>query len=441
MATLCSPETMMSDPVITCPSCHTEIKLNESLAAPLLEATRAEYEKKLKAKETDFASREGTLKARETALSQAQETLDAQVAEKLRQERAKIAQEEARKAKLAMGEELDQKKKQLEEFEVILKDKDSKLAVAQKSEAAYLQKQRALDDAKRELELTIEKRIQGGLAEAREQAKKEAEDGLKLKVAERDSTIQALMKKLEEAQQRAEQGSQQLQGDVQEVELRTLLTASFPTDSIEPVPKGEFGGDVIHRVNGPLAQPCGTILWESKRTKTWSDGWLAKLRDDQRAAKADIAVIVTQTLPKGVVCFTQLEGVWITNPQTAMPVAMTFRSMLLEVALARGATEGQQTKMEMIYEYLTGSRFRHRVQAIVEAFTTLREDLDKERKAIMKQWAKREEQLTRVMTATVGMYGDLQGIAGSKLSEIEGLSLRSLDAGEVESINAQNHSE
>ena len=420
---------MMSDPVITCPSCKSEIKLNESLAAPLLEATRVEYEKKLKSKETDFATREAALKTRESALSEARETIDAEVAEKLRHERGKIAQEEGRKAKLALGEELDKKNKELAEFEGILKDKDVKLGEAQQAQAEFLQKTRALDDAKRELELNVEKRIQGGLAEARDQAKQEAEDGMKLKVAERDSTIQALMKKLDEAQRRAEQGSQQLQGDVQEVELRSLLAANFPSDSIEPVPKGEFGGDVIHRVNGPLAQPCGTILWESKRTKAWSDGWLAKLRDDQRTAKADIAVIVTQTLPKGVACFTQMEGVWITNPQSAIPVAMTFRSMLMEVALARGVSDGQQTKMEIIYEYLTGPRFRHRVQAIVEAFTSLREDLDKERKAIMKQWSKREEQLTRVMTATVGMYGDLQGIAGQSLVEIEGLDLVVLSDG------------
>ena len=413
---------MMSDPVITCPSCKTEIKLNESLAAPLLEATRAVYESKLKLMGADFATKEAALKTREAALSQAQETIDAQVAEKLREERVKITQEEAKKAKLALGDELAKKTKALEEYEVIFKDKDEKLAEAQKAQAEFLKKTRELDDAKRELELNVEKRIQAGLDEVRN----DAEEGMKLKVAERDSTIKALMTKLEEAQKRAEQGSQQLQGDVQEVELRSLLTAAFPMDSIEPVPKGEFGGDVVHRVNGPLAQLCGTILWECKRTKAWSDGWLAKLRDDQRAAKADIAVIVTQTLPKGVTCFTQINGVWVTNPQSAIPVAMTFRSMLMEVSLARAASDGQQTKMEMIYEYLTGPRFRHRLTAIVEAFTSLRSDLDKERKAIMKQWAKRDEQLTRVMTATVGMYGDLQGIAGRSIQEIDGLEINSL---------------
>jgi hypothetical protein len=419
---------MMSDPVITCPSCKTEIKLNESLAAPLLEATRAEYEQKLRAKETEFASRDVALKTRESALTKAQESIDSQVAEKLRLETPKIADAESKKAKFAFGEELEKNKKALADVEAIVKEKDVKLGEAQKAQADFLQKSRVLDDATRELELTVEKRIQGGLGEVREQAKKEAEDGLKFKVAEAEQTISAMQKQIEDLKRKAEQGSQQLQGDVQEVELRSLLTAAFPMDSIEPVAKGEFGGDVIQRVNGPLGQPAGTILWESKRTKGWVDAWLPKLRDDQRAAKADLAVIVSQTLPKGVDSFTQIDGVWVTSPKVAIPLATTMRSMLMEIALARAVSDGQGTKMEMIYEYLTGPRFRHRVTAIVEAFTSLREDLDKERKAIMKQWAKREEQLTRVMTATVGMYGDLQGIAGKSFVEIEGLEFGSLEA-------------
>ena len=194
------------------------------------------------------------------------------------------------------------------------------------------------------------------------------------------------------------------------------MRAKFPLDSIEPVPKGEYGGDVLHRVIGPLGQSCGTILWESKRTKSWSDGWLVKLREDQRAAKAEIAVIVSQTLPKGVETFELIDGVWVTHPRAAIPVAVTLRHTLIEIASARQASEGQQTKMEMVYQYLTGPRFRQRVQAIVEAFSSMQEDLDKEKKAITKQWAKREEQIDRVMQATVGMYGDLQGIAGEDVA-------------------------
>ena len=174
------------------------------------------------------------------------------------------------------------------------------------------------------------------------------------------------------------------------------------------------------------AKPCGTILWESKRTKNWSDGWLIKLREDQRQAKAEIAIIVSQALPKEVETFEFIDGIWVTHPKVALPLAIAMRNTLMEVASARQASEGQQTKMEMVYQYLMGPRFRQRVQAIVEGFSSMQEDLDKERKVIMKQWAKREEQIDRVMQATVGMYGDLQGIAGKTLQEIEGLELQSL---------------
>ena len=244
---------------------------------------------------------------------------------------------------------------------------------------------------------------------------------------EKEQTIAAMQKQIEDLKRRAEQGSQQLQGEVQELELENLLRAKFPFDAIEPVPKGEFGGDVLHRVVGTSGQSGGTILWEFKRTKNWSDAWLVKLRDDQRTAKAEIAVIVSQVLPKGVETFEMVEGVWVTHPRAALPVAMILRQSLLELALARQVTEGQQTKTEMVYQYLTGPRFRQRVEAIVEAFSTMQEDLDKERKVIMKQWAKREEQIERVMGATVGMYGDLQGIAGKSLMEIEGLELIALE--------------
>ncbi|MFH0792593.1 MAG: DUF2130 domain-containing protein, partial [bacterium] len=327
-----------------------------------------------------------------------------------------------------LGAELEQKSQELTDMQEVLKNRDEKLAEAQKAQVDLLRKQRELDDAKRELDLTVEKRVQEGLGATREQARKEAEEGLKLKVAEKEQTIASMQKQIEELKRRAEQGSQQLQGEVQELELEAVLRTKFPFDTIDPVPKGEYGGDTLQRVVGPMGQVCGTILWESKRTKNWSDGWLAKLRDDQRAAKAEIAVLVSQVLPKDVETFGLVDGVWVTHPRTVIPVAITLRNTLIEVAASRQAVEGQQTKTEMIYHYLTGPRFRQRVEAIVEAFSSMKEDLDKEKKAITKQWAKREEQINRVMQSTVGMYGDLQGIAGKSLQEIEGLEMKALEA-------------
>ncbi len=423
----------MTEPTITCPNCKAEIKLTESLAAPLIESTRRAFEKRLALKDTDIAKKEEALREREEAVSKAKQAIDDQVAEKLVTERAKIVSEESKKAKLAQQSELDQKARELTELQEVLNQRNVKLAEAQQAQADLIRQKRELDDAKRELELTVEKRVQDGLSATREQAKKEAEESLKFKVMEKEQTIASMQTQIEELKRRAEQGSQQLQGEVQELELEALLRAKFPRDTIEPVPKGEYGGDALQRVIGPLGQVCGTILWESKRTKNWSDGWLVKLRDDQRTAKAEIAIIVSQILPKGVESFDLVDGIWVTNTKSVFSLAVALRHSLIEIASARQALEGQQTKTEMVYQYLTGPRFRHRVEAIVEAFSSMQEDLDREKKAITKQWAKREEQIERVMQATAGMYGDLQGIAGKTIQEIEGLSISLLDTPKTDS--------
>ena len=421
----------MNDPTITCPNCKTEIKLTESLAGPLLASTRLQFEKQLAQKDSDIAQREQATRDKEKALTEARRGLDDQVADQvanqLKTERARVVAEESKKAKLASANELESKVRELTELQDVVKTQDSKLAEAQQAQAELIKKQRDLDDAKRELELTIEKRVQDGLTEVRTQAKRDAEGGMRLKVAEKDQTISSMQQKIEELKQKAEQGSQQLQGEVQELELENLLRTKFPYDVIEPVPKGEFGGDALQRVNSPGGTGCGSILWEFKRTKNWSDGWLAKLREDQRRAKAEVCVLVSQVLPKGVETFDLIDGVWVTTARAALPVAMMLRQGLLQVSQTRALSEGQHTKTEMVYQYLTGPRFKQRVEAIVEAFSTMQEDLDKERKVITKQWAKRQEQIERVMGATVGMYGDLQGIAGKSLQEIEGLELSTLE--------------
>ena len=420
----------MTEPAITCPNCKTEIRLTESLAAPLIETTRKQFQQQLAQKDDEIAKREQSILEKERQLTISKNKLDEQVAsqveDQLKIDRARITAEESRKSKQAFANDLEQRSREVAELQSILKSQEAKLTEAQKTQADLLRKQRELDDAKRELDLTIEKRVQEGLSVTRQQARKEAEDEQRLKVLEREQTIAAMQKQIEDLKRRSEQGSQQLQGEVQELELENLLRNKFPFDAIEPVPKGEFGGDVLHRVVGLNGQPSGTILWEFKRTKNWSDSWLVKLRDDQRAAKAEIAVIVSQVLPKGVETFDLVEGIWVTHPRAALPVAMILRQSLLELALARQANQGQQTKTDMVYQYLTGPRFRLRVEAIVEAFSTMQEELDREKRVIMKQWAKRGEQIERVMGATVGMYGDLQGIAGKSLQEIEGLELKSL---------------
>ncbi|MGF6312127.1 hypothetical protein ABIB82_006022 [Bradyrhizobium sp. i1.8.4] len=356
----------MNEPTIVCPNCTTQIKLTESLAAPLIQATRQQYEERIALKDAEVATREASLRDQQDALARARENLDEQVAARVAHERERIVSDESKKARLIVADDLAQKARELADLQEVLKERDGKLAEAQQAQVELLRKQRELDDAKREMDLTIEKRVQGSIAAVRDKARQEAEEGLKLKVLEKEEQISSMQRQIEELRRRAEQGSQQLQGEVQELDLEAMLRAKFPRDIIEPVPKGEFGGDVLHRVIGPQDQHCGTILWETKRTKNWSDGWLTKLRDDQRAAKAECALLVTQALPKEVNAFDLIDGVWVTEARCAIPVAIALRQSLLGLSNVRQAGEGQQTKMELVYKYLTGPRFRHRVEAIVE---------------------------------------------------------------------------
>ena len=417
----------MNEPTITCPNCKSEIKLTELLAAPLIEATRLQFEHTIAEKEAQIAKREAAVCEHKAAIEKAREAIDEVVLQKLKAEREKIVTEEAKKARLILETDIDRKAKEVADLQEVLKDRDIKLAEAQKTQVDLLRKQRELDDARRELDLTVEKKVQELLTVVRDKAKQEAEGVLKLKVLEKEEQIASMQRQIKELKRRAEQGSQQLQGEVLELELELLLRAKFPRDTIEPVAKGEFGGDVLQSVIGPLGQHCGSILWESKRTKNWSDGWLPKLRNDQRAAKADIALIVSDALPKGVETFDLIEGVWVTGTHSAIPIAVALRQSLIELSAARQANEGQQTKMEMVYQYLTGPRFRHRIEAIVEKFSDMQADLDKERKTMTRSWAKREAQIRGVIESTVGMYGDLQGIAGRALPEIDSIDTLSLD--------------
>jgi hypothetical protein len=535
----------MSEPIVTCPKCGTVIKLTESLAGPLVEQMRVEYEgriadmdakvaqrekalqdkgkeiakeqanierrvadeiererSKMAAEDTkksaEIAKREKDLLNREKEATAALGKVDEQVAEKVKQERVRIAADEAKKARRALAVDLEQKERELADLQGTLKEKDAKLAEtqkkqaeilkkerdlesakaelelsveqrvrdsltaereklrkaaeaaanrkveeqqqvmdgmrkklgeAQKAQAEVMRKQRELDDKSCELDLSIEKRVQEGLSAVRDQAHKEAEESMKLQVMEKEQTIVSMKKTIEELKQKSEQGSQQLQGEVQELDLEDTLGANFQRDNIEPVSKGVSGGDVLQHVVGTSGLACGTILWECKRTRNWSDSWLAKLRNDQRTAKAEIAALVTRALPKGVDTFGLVDGVWVLRPDTAIPVAVALRSLLEEVALARQATEGQEGKMALLYKYLTGPRFRQKIQAIVEAFMSMQDDLSREKKVMTKQWSKRETEISRVMTSTVSLYGDLQGIAGSKLLQIDGLEMEAAEGG------------
>src|SRR6266403_135995 len=380
----------MNEPTILCPKCKAEIKLTEAMASPLIDAARREF------------------------------------ANKLATEKAKIAFEARIEAKESVSLELKAKADEVAALNRTLTSNVAKLQEAQAAQAEALQLKRDLEEKAREIDLTVEKRVSRAVATVRDEAQRQAEGEFSIKVSEKQMLIDRMAKQIDEMQKKIELGSQQAQGEVLELELENALRKRFVFDSIEPVAKGVFGGDVIQRVQED-AKYVGTILWEFKRTKNWTDGWLSKLRGDQRAAKAEIAIIVSYALPETIKTFGMQEGVWVTSPEHAIPLCAVLRHALADVAEARQAGEGQETKMQKLYAYMTGSNFKHRVGAIIEHFGVMLEDLEKERRSVTKGWAKRDAQIHSAIDAAAGMYGDLQGIAGSAVGELPALDVKQLE--------------
>jgi hypothetical protein len=416
------------EPTLHCPNCNHEIRLTESLAAPLLAETRQRFQQQLASKDAEMERKTEALRLEREQVAKDREQIEDQVAKRLTAERAQLVAAESKKAREAAAAELQAKEAEAAELRATLLTNNAKLAEAQKQQAELMRQQRALEEEKRELDLTIEKRVQASISEIQIKARQEADEAARLRVAEKDQTIESMTRTIEELKRKAEQGSQQSQGEVLELELEELLRGRFPTDSIEPVGKGELGADVIQQVNGAIGQSAGIILWETKRTKAWSDGWLAKLRDDQRRSGADVALIISHALPKHIEQFDLVDGVWVAHPRCALPVAVALRQGLIDVSSSRLVQQGQQTKMEQVYHYLTGTKFRQRVEAVVEKFNDMRDDLDKERKFMVRQWAKRETQILAVVESTVGMVGDLQAIAGKAMPEIPSLDMPLLES-------------
>lgn len=418
---------LSSEEQIVCPQCQHKFELGEGITRQTIEKYEQDFESAMKERATEL--RKEAEQEAERKLARTYNTQLGALKEQLTGSQQAVAEMKARveqvqqetKAKARADFEVEKRMLQQE-----LSEKDGKLKELRDQEIALRQEKNKLEESRRGLELELQRKLDEEKKKIEEQIRNAEAERFKLKEAEYQKRIEDAQKANEDLRRKLDQGSQQLQGEVQELELESLLRVKFPFDSIEPVPKGEFGGDVLQRVVSQTGQQCGTILWESKRTKNWSDGWLTKLREDQRTAKAEISVLVSQVLPKGIEAFDVIDGVWVASSRAALPVATVLRHSLLQVSIARQVNEGQETKTQMVYQYLTGPRFRLRVEAIVEAFSSMQEDLDKERKVIMKQWAKREEQIERVMGATVGMYGDLQGIAGKSIQEIEGLGFPAL---------------
>ncbi|MBI2808692.1 MAG: DUF2130 domain-containing protein [Planctomycetes bacterium] len=402
--------------IIHCPSCGCEITVSETLTAQIRQHLRQEFDAEVRRKDGELAKRLDEIRHREKALEESRAAIEKEVAGRVAQEQDRLMQEAKSRAQESIATEFRDLQEQLATTRTQLTD-------VRRTELQLRKERRQLEDEKQTLELTVSRTLDEERARIRGDAKNEADEAHRLKDADKEKLIGDLRHQIDELKRKSEQGSQQAQGEVMEVLLEDLLRQYFPLDGIEEVPVGVHGGDLIHCTFDATGEECGKILWESKRTKAWSDAWLPKLRDDQRAAKAHVAILVTEEMPKGLAAFGCIDGVWVTKREYVVGLAIALRSGLLEVARARRSMQGQQTKMEFLYQFLVGPEFQQRVEGIIEAFATMKEDLDSERRAIQRLWAKREKQIDRAMINTSGLYGDLTSILGTSLPQIGCLEL------------------
>lgn len=390
----------------------------EAALKPYAAKLRAAAEELTESRERVAAAEKAELEARHErqAIESERRNLELTVSRRVSEEREKIREAIVHEQKQLFQTELQDKERALAE-------KDAKLREAQQAESAIRKERQDLEDQKRELDLQIGRRVDEERRKVREATQKEEEETHRLKLAEKDKVIDDMRRQVEELRRKSNQTSQQLQGEVGELDLETILKDGLPNDQFEPVPNGRAGGDLIQKVVGSNGVHCGTILWERKRTKNWANEWLAKNREDQRAIGAHAGVIVTATLPKDIDTFDQSEGVWVTTLRCVLPLAKALRQALIELSRARAAAQGREGKMESMYNYVIGQQFRQRVSSILEAYASLHADLDAEKRAMTKHWAKRERHLELLLTGAAGMYGDLQGIVGKSLPELDGLRL------------------
>lgn len=416
---------------IHCPRCGTAIPVSEALQQQLTEKTQLEVEGRVNAEklkmegqleearkkyEAENKRQQEAISAREKALKEKEKNIDEQVEEKLKADKAKLEKEAIKKAEADVSLKIKNLQAQVGENE-------KKLEIAQKAELDLLKEKRELEAAKKEFELEMARKLDKERDSIREYAMKKADDEHRLKDAEKDKKIQEILALNEELKRKAQQGSQQTQGEVLEIEVEKRLKSAFRDDDIEPVSKGIKGADVVQRVCNQSGHSCGIIVWEAKNTNSWRDSWIDKVKEDQRDAKADLAVIVTKALPKDVANFEYRNDVWITNYESYLALAGCIRINLIQISAVKRFAVGKNEKLEILYNYLTSPDFRHKVMAVIEAGRGMQDDLVTEKRAFTKIWAKRESKIEQIMHSMAGMYGDLEGHIGKQMQPIPALEL------------------
>lgn len=401
---------------VTCPSCGHEFPLSGAVLGSLRDDVRKEFSADAHKREQAIEKKLGELRDREEHLHKQVVDLDNEVQKQLG---ARLKEAEARARKLA-EEALALK---FQDLQAQLAEKSGALKTAQEQELALLKEKRRLQEDREAFAVEMARKLDIERAALRKQLGEQFDEQSRLKLAEREKVIDDLRLQMEALQRKAAQGSQQTQGEVLELDFAARLMAAFPADRVDEISKGVRGGDISQEVVSPTGRNCGTILYETKRTKNWADAWVPKLKEDMRNAKAELGVIVTETLPEGIKRFGLVDGIWVADFASALPLASSLRWSLHQLAIAKLSQEGAREKSAILYAYLTGAEFRQRVEGVIEAFSTMKEDLEAEKRALTKHWAKREKQLSQVVENMAAMYGDIQGISGNALQRIEALSL------------------
>jgi hypothetical protein len=402
---------------IKCPHCGNKFSPEAALEHDVRLHLEKEFEKKLEDNAKTVEQR--TKKIEEERYLVKIKALESdrkdKVARLLKLEEQSLIFEE-RERKLADREsqiELELRKRLLDREKLLIVEAERR--ASEKAQLEMLEKQRALEKQKETLDITLRKRVQEETEKARDEER--------MKVADLQKKLDDQTRLVNEMKRKSEQGSMQAQGEVQELAIEEYLRNIFVRDGVEEVSKGKRGGDCVHHVKDGYGNLCGKILYESKRTKNFGGDWAAKLKEDMRLTQADIGVIVTEVLPNEMTRFGQYEGVWVCTFGEFKALAALFRDSLFRIGEVRTAQENKGDKMQLLYAYLTSTEFRQKMEAIVEAFQQMQDDLNKEKAQAMSHWARREKQIFKVMENTVSLYGDVRGIAGTAIKEIEALEI------------------
>lgn len=426
----------MTEQSISCPKCGTNIPLTEALSHQITEQLRGEFEREDAKRAESFALQQKQFELERKKLEQEKASVDELVAKEITQklavEKESLWKKAQSKAQELLSVEMADLKSQNEESA-------KELDEARKNEIELRRKTREIEEKEKNLELEMERKMDEEKEKLGQVIRRAAEEEFRMKMLEKDKQLEQAQRQADDLKRKLDQGSMQIQGDVQENDLRDTLRATFLSDLIEDVATGIRGADIIQTVQTQFGQRCGVILWESKNTKAWSGDWIKKLKSDQGLAKADVCILVSKTLPEGITSFGLKDGVWVCEYASALPLAEALRMTLQEVYKIKQASVGKGEKMEALYEYLTGNQFKNRIESIVMAFTSMKGDLDAEKRSFQKMWSKREKEIERVTLNTVGMYGDLQGIAGvNALPRVESLELPEGDE-EIELPEKKKH--